>query len=154
MRKPILIGALLASFFNVAAQIDSTDTFDYSKFGDAEGVKRFCNQKVVNQTPTRIVSIGYDRQSSFEMPSIPVSAMLPAMQNFSVKNLSALRAQVNIPVVSTNKVIWQVGANYWGSRFNLENPGSNLFAKTLQSHFLASAGVNSTLFKPLNEKNF
>jgi len=70
MRKPILIGALLASFFNVAAQIDSTDTFDYSKFGDAEGVKRFCNQKVVNQTPTRIVSIGYDRQSSFEMPGI------------------------------------------------------------------------------------
>jgi len=154
MHRLILLSVLLIVSAIAVAQIDSTENFDYSKFGDAEGVKRFCNQKVVNQTPTRIVSIGYDRQSSFEMPSIPVSAMLPAMQNFSVKNLSVLRAQVNIPVVSTNKVIWQIGANYWGSRFNLENPGSNLFAKTLQSHFLASAGVNSTLFKPLNEKNF
>jgi len=48
MRKPILIGALLASFFNVAAQIDSTDTFDYSKFGDAEGVKNLVTLKGLN----------------------------------------------------------------------------------------------------------
>jgi len=136
------------------AQLDSTDSFDYSKFGDAEGVKRFCNQKVINQTPTRVLSLGYDQQLSFLMPFIPVSAMLPAMQDFSISSLSVLRAQVNIPVVSTNKVIWQLGANYWGSKFKIENPGNNLFAKTLQSHFLVSAGLNSTLFKPLNEKNF
>lgn len=136
------------------AQQDSSDLFDYSQFGDAQGVKRYCNQKVLNQTPQRIFSLGIESQGSFEMPAIPVSAMLPAMQDFSVNRVSALKAQVNIPVVSNNSIIWQLGANYWGSKFAFDNPGTNLFTKTLNSHTMTSAGINTTLFKPLNEKNF
>jgi hypothetical protein len=76
MHRLILLSVLFVISATAVAQIDSTETFDYSKFGDAEGVKRYCNQKVTNQTPTRIVSIGYDQQWSFEIPTIPVSAML------------------------------------------------------------------------------
>lgn len=155
MRK-LHITLLLLSLASAAvqAQQDSTETFDYSQFGDAEGVKRYCNQKVLNQTPTRIVSIGYERQGEFHMPGVPVSAMLPAMQDFHVNAVSSIRAQVSIPVVATNKVIWQLGASYWGSRFAMANPGTNLFTKALNTHTMTSAGVNTTVFKPLNEKNF
>jgi hypothetical protein len=128
--------------------------FDYSKFGDAEGVKRFCTQKVLNQSAQRIVSIGYEYNGSFSMPDVRLSYMLPASQNFTVNKVSAIRAQVNIPVISTNKFIWQLGANYWGSKYAVENPGTNLFAKSLHEGTMTSAGINSTFFKPLNEKNF
>ncbi|MFM8591638.1 MAG: DUF6268 family outer membrane beta-barrel protein [Sphingomonadales bacterium] len=137
-----------------SAQEDSTDVFDYSLFGDAQGVKRYCNQKVLNQTPQRIISIGMERLGAFEVPSLPLSAMLPAMQNFSATGMFALKAQVNIPVISTNKIIWQLGANYWGSRIALENPGTHPLANKLSSHTLTSTGLTTTIFKPLNEKNF
>lgn len=153
MRIRLLMG-LLTITAAALAQEDSTDNFDYSQFGDAEGVKRYCNQKVLNQTPTRIVSIGYERYGEFHMPGIPVSAMLPAMQDFHVNAVSSIRAQVSLPVVSTNKVIWQMGASYWGSRFQMANPGTNLFTKALNTHTMTSAGINTTVFKPLNEKNF
>ncbi|MBM3442828.1 MAG: hypothetical protein FJX89_09030 [Bacteroidetes bacterium] len=136
------------------AQEDTTDTFDYSQFGDAQGVKRYCNQKVLNQTPTRIVSIGYEYLGEFHMPGIPVSAMLPALRDFHVNRVGSIRAQVNIPVVSTNQVIWQLGASFWGSRFALDNQGNDLFAKVLNTHTMTSVGINTTIFKPLNEKNF
>ena len=136
------------------AQVDTSDMIDYSQFGDAEGVKRYCNQKVLNQTPQRIVSVGLERMGSFAIPDLPVSAMLPAMQSFSAAQMTALKAQVNIPAVSTNKIIWQLGVNYWGSRISIDNPGTNTIAKQLATHTLTSLGVNTTVFKPLNEKNF
>lgn len=140
--------------FAATAQEDSTETFDYSQFGDAEGVKRYCTQKVLNQTPQRIVSLGFEYHGSFLMPGVPVSPMLPAFQDFNVSGVTALRAQVNIPVVSNNKIIWQLGANYWGSRFAVDAPGNNAFAKHLNERFMTTAGINTTIFKPLNEKNF
>ncbi len=153
MRK-ILIGTLLLLSSVLFAQEDSTEVFDYSQFGEAAGVKRFCTQKVLNQTPQKIISIGLERYGSFSMPDIPVAALLPAMQSFNVSNLSALRAQLNLPVVSTNKVIWQLGLNYWGSKFNIQDPNTNQFTKRLGSNMMTSAGINSTIFKPLNEKKF
>ncbi len=153
MRIQLVFLAVLLPLL-ASAQVDTTEVFDYSKFGDAEGVKRYCNQKVVNQTPQRIVSIGVERLGSFAIPDIPVSAMLPAMQNFSASQMTAIKAQVNIPVISTNKIIWQMGANYWGSRIAISELTTNLITKQLQNHNLTSAGINTTIFKPLNEKNF
>lgn len=149
------LALLLISFpLFIVAQEDSTDYIDYSKFGDAQGAVRYCTQKVLNQSPQRIISVGFERQGAFEMPDIPLSSMLPAMQNFSVKKVSILRAQVNIPVISTNKIIWQLGANYWGSRFSIQPPGNNLFTNALNDHSMVSAGINTTIFKPINEKKF
>lgn len=136
------------------AQIDSTELIDYSKFGDAEGVKRFCTQKVINQTPQRVVSLGYEYQGSFHMPDVRLSPMLPAQRDLHINNVSSVRAQVNIPVISNNRIIWQLGANYWGSKFAVKDPGNIRFAQALDEHQMISAGLNTTIFKPLNEKNF
>jgi hypothetical protein len=153
MRNLLICLAFFISLVS-AAQEDSTELIDYSQFGDAIGVKRYCNQKVINQSPQRIVSLGIERQGAFTMPDLPLSAMLPAMQSFSIEQMTALKAQVSIPVLSTNKVIWQLGASYWGSRFAFADPGNHQLAKPLATRTLMSTGINTTIFKPLNEKNF
>jgi len=152
--QKILLVYLLTISFSALAQEDTTDLIDYSKFGDAEGVKRYCTQKVLNQVPQRIISIGYEYHGGFSLPGIKMGALLPAFQNFQVNQVSAIRAQANIPVISTNKLIWQLGANYWSSNYSIENTGSNEFASRLNNNSMTSVGINTTIFKPLNEKKF
>jgi hypothetical protein len=145
---------LLTSFLSYS-QTDSTEVLeDYSNYGEPEGVKRYCTQKVLNQTPQKIISIGYEYMGEFHMPGIRISETLPTLEDRHVSQVNVFKAQLNIPVVATNKIIWQLGANYWGSQFQVENPGSNAFAKQLNQSSLISAGLNTTVFKPLNETNF
>lgn len=153
MKTLTFLSFLLASF-PLISQSDTTEVFDYNAFGDAEGVKRYCTVKVLNQTPQRIVSLGYERMGGFDMGQIPNSPASMVLNDFQVRQVGSFKAQVNIPVWSTTKVIWQMGANYWGSRFQVENPGNNAFAKRLDEHTLQSFGLNTTIFKPLNERNF
>lgn len=145
---------LLTFSIGVFAQEDTAEVFDYSKFGDAEGVKRYCTQKVLNQLPQRIISVGYEYHGSFDMPGVKIGPDLPAYQDFRVEQVSAIRAQANIPVISTNRIIWQLGANYSSSKYAIQNPGNNLFASSLNNRSMITAGINTTIFKPLNEKNF
>ena len=145
---------LLSSFLSFS-QTDSTEVLeDYSNYGEPEGVKRYATQKVLNQTPQKIISFGYEYNGEFHMPGIRISESLSTFEDRHVNQVNAFKAQLNIPVVATNKIIWQLGANYWGSQFQIENPGSNAFAKQLNQSSLISAGLNTTIFKPLNETNF
>ena len=152
MRLTLTIIGLLSSLW-VFSQTDTTDNIDYSNFGDADGVKRFCTQKVLNQTPQRIISLGFEQYGAFEMPGVSfLTRQAPAQIN--INQVNAIRAQVNVPVISTNKIIWQMGVNYWSSKFNVANPNVNEFATALSNNALLTAGLNTTVFKPLNEKNF
>jgi hypothetical protein len=152
MRLTITILCLLTASF-VFAQTDTTDNFDYSNFGDADGVKRYCSQKVLNQTPQRILSLGFENYGGFSMPGISFNAKQFPTQ-IDIAQVNAIRAQVNVPVISTNKLIWQMGVNYLTSQFNVSNPTVNNFAAALDKSSLLTAGINTTVFKPLNEKNF
>ncbi len=155
IQKIMAIALLVPIFVNAQDIPTETDDFsDYSNYGDASGVKRFTTQKVLNQTPTRIVSVGYEWQTAFEMPDVPLGGMLPAFTDESVKNVRGLRLQVNLPVISNDRIIWQMGAQYWGSRFLFTDQVSNNQVKSLSSPGISTAGINTTIFKPLNEKNF
>ena len=125
----------------------------YANYGDASGVKRYATQKVLNQTPSRIVSVGYEWQTAFDMPDVPLGEMLPAFQDVAVNQVRGLRMQVNVPVISNDRIIWQMGANYWGSRFDFANSVANGQVKALSSPGLITAGINTTIFKPLDEKH-
>lgn len=144
----------LLSFLSFS-QTDSTDVLeDYSNYGEADGVKRYCTQKVLNQTPQKIISLGYDYTDEFHMPGLRIAESISILEDKHVNQVNSFKAQLNIPLIATNKIIWQLGANYWGTQFQIENPGSNAFAKQLNQSSLISAGINSTIFKPLNETNF
>jgi hypothetical protein len=152
MRLILTILSLFSASY-VFSQTDTTDNFDYSNFGDADGVKRYCTQKVLNQTPQRILSLGFEQYGGFSMPGVSFNAnQFPTQIN--IAHVNAIKAQVNVPVISTNKIIWQMGVNYWSSKFNVSNPNVNDFASALDKNALLSAGINTTVFKPLNEKNF
>jgi hypothetical protein len=155
MKKIFTIFILTLSTI-VKAQTDTTEVFeDYSQYGEADGVIRYCTQKVLNQTPQRIISIGYDYNAEFHMPGVRFSETSQFVNDFHVNQVNILRAQVNIPVIATNKFIWQLGANYWSSQFAIKNnSANNPFVTSLQSNSMVSTGINSTIFKPLNERNF
>jgi hypothetical protein len=145
---------LLPVFSYAQDTIPETEDFsEYANYGDVSGVKRFATQKVLNQAPSRIVSIGYEWHTAFEMPDIPFGGMLPANQNVEVQSVRGLRMQVNLPVISNDRLIWQVGANYWGSKFDFANSVVNGQVKAFSSPGLMTAGINTTLFKPLDEKH-
>lgn len=153
MHKIFRVCLILFSTTTIA-QVDTTEVLDYNNFVDAEGVKRYCNQKVINQLPQRILSIGYENNSSFSMPGVRGEAATSLVQDFKVNQVTAIKAQANVPVISNTKIIWQLGANYWASRFSVDNPSNNSFTNALDSGSMTSAGINTTIFKPLNEKNF
>jgi hypothetical protein len=156
MKSKIILCFLFISVFAQAQVADTTiaDDMDYSKFGDAEGVKRYATQKILNQTPSRIIGIGYEYQGAFNMPGVPFYPTNLGLRTFNVNSLSGLRAQVNIPVVSNTKIIWQLGVQYWGSNFAIKDAANNPFIKSLGNNGMHSAGINSTIFKPINEKNY
>lgn len=156
MRLAIVGFMLLTTTFLHAQVVDTSDIddMDYSKFGDAEGVKRYATQKVLNQTPNKIISIGYEYQGAFDMPGVPFYPTFSMPQTFRANSLSGLRAQVNVPVISNTKLIWQLGANYWRSGLNFEGNTLNPFISKLENNGMLTAGINTTIFKPLNEKNF
>lgn len=154
--KKIFTLCFLAFASLAKAQTDTTEVFeDYSQYGEVGGVLRYCTQKVLNQTPQRIISIGYDYNAGFHMPGVRFPETSQFGQDFHVNQVSMLRAQVNVPVIATTKLIWQLGANYWSSQFAFKNNNANnQFISSLQSNALVSTGVNSTIFKPLNDRNF
>jgi hypothetical protein len=59
---------------------------------------------------------------------------------------------VNAPVVSGTKGILNLGATYWRTAYS-GTSFPDLLYSPLEQRGLHSAGINSTLFKPLNEKN-
>ncbi|MFN9112287.1 MAG: DUF6268 family outer membrane beta-barrel protein, partial [Bacteroidota bacterium] len=150
----VFLNLLVLYSFGQTDSLPSEDLIDYSQFSDAAGVRRYATQKVINQSPTRIVSIGYEHQSGFLMPEVPQDGTAPSKANYNIERVSSMRAQLNLPVISNDKFIWQLGANYWGSYFIFKEQPDSKFERALQNSGLHSLGLQSTIFKPLDEKHW
>lgn len=144
-----------------AAQTDSTDVEDYSMFADATEVKRYATQKVLNLTPTKLISVGMEFQSNSIMPVTDMRTN--EVSFFNVKPVFMPRIAANFPLVSNDKVIINLGGQYWGTPYNVQRtggflvgPGSGLPipARNLDANMLHSGGILGSVFKPFNEKNF
>jgi hypothetical protein len=153
--RVILLFAVLGFFaFNTFAQTDTTsnvaEEFNFDDFGnvDDKPIKTFCTQKVNYLSPARLISIGYEGQGDFHFYA----------QNGTnnpeshVNSVGGFRFAVNAPVISKSSIIVNLGLSYWNSRFNFENPERSPLFKNLNQ--LNSLGLNTTIFKPLNNKNF
>jgi hypothetical protein len=160
LRRSFLF-ALFIIPFCLTAQEDTTaveEEEDYSMYDDLEFVdgsaKRFASAKIKGISPAKLISIGYDYQMGYDMTA-------GAYQNFAeetatVNATHGLRFQANIPVYSKNNLIVQVGARYWDMNYEFNDAGSlnHPLHKNLEETNLRSVGLNSTIFKPLNEKSF
>ncbi|MFN9710209.1 MAG: DUF6268 family outer membrane beta-barrel protein [Bacteroidota bacterium] len=142
------------SLFGQTDSLNEEELIDYNSFSDAAGVRRYATQKVINQSPTRIVSIGYEHQNGFLMPEVPQDGSVASKADYNTDRVSSIRAQLNLPVISNDKFIWQLGANYWGSYFVFKDKPASKFETALQNSGLHSLGLQSTIFKPLDEKHW
>lgn len=142
------------------AQEDSTDVFDmedFSQYGDAAEVKRYATQKTLNQTPAKLISIGYEGQLGHRL-DITGTAPGGVTRGNRVSAAISPRVMANFPIISNDRWIVNLGGQYWGTlyRINAEPPENRLElpASYLHDQMLHSGGALVTVFKPLNQKNF
>jgi hypothetical protein len=141
---------------------------DYSQYDNldfaADGARRFCSPKIEGLSPAKLISVGYDVQMGYAInadtlrgnltSSSPQDILLP--QNSKVLRSHGMRLAANIPVISKTNLVWQLGGNYWEQRYDFENPDSliNPLLRTLHQNGLRTMGLNTTVFKPINDKQF
>lgn len=166
----LMILSLIFSSVIASAQVpQTTDTSsseeDYSQYDNLnfadEGAKRFCSPKIEGLSPAKLISIGYDYQFGYTMKTDSLKRSYPENSEFlpqesQVLSSQGIRIAANIPVISNTKLVWQLGANYWEQRYTFENPDSlkNPLLVALNNNGLRTVGLSTTLFKPLNDKQF
>ncbi len=167
-----LLGLLLCLFGGLQAQpeTDSTaleDEIDWSLYEDLdfadEGTKRFCTSKILGLSPAQLISVGYDFQGPYDITLSDIGSYgvdeRPGEAQEETARVNAthgLRLAANIPVISRNNLIIQVGANIWDLRYQFADPDQlqNPVAQAISENGLRTMGLNTTIFKPLNETNF
>lgn len=146
---------------------------DWDMYADVEYIggesKTFANAKIVGLSPARFITVGYEQQlpyamrlSTIQKDAYPFDGDREEAidQNLgetgTVAYTGGLRINANIPVISTNKIIWQLGANYMQTayRFSEANPVEGGLIEQLDENSLHTAGLFTTVFKPLNETTF
>jgi len=149
------------------AQTDTTaieEEEDYSIYEDLdfvdEGTKRYANVKIKGLSPQKLITVGYDFQSGYDMDAGNLmrsdgTIIEGSAETAKVKSTQGLRAEANIPVISKNSLIVQVGARYWGVKYDFEGDNYNHpLLNSIESNNLTSIGLNTTIYKPINETNF
>lgn len=161
MKKLYIILLVAFGLNQTFAQVDSTEEeIDFSAYADADlagGVKRYCTSKIYDLSPNKLISIGYDYQSAFKLtnngfgtPKFPHDT-----STSNINGMGGLRIGANIPVISKTSVIWSIGGSFWRMKYNFENADDkNYVTDALNQRGLTTLGLNSTIFKPFNEKHF
>lgn len=160
MIKKLLFTAVLLGAYTLQAQTDSTqeEMIDFSQFEAVEptGVKRFCTSKVLGLSPSKLISIGYDFQGKHELTNYKGGEITDKPDgNAAINNASGLRIAANYPVLSNTKWLINMGATYWRTNYNMgSHDKNNHVIHKLHENGLTTIGLNTTIFKPLNEKYF
>lgn len=152
-----LAGLLVVFSMNLFAQESDTTVVeeDFSMYDDAEladGAKRFATNKVLDQSPNKLISLGYDFQGAHDL-NFGVWGSLPE-SSVRVKSVQGIRINSNFPVISRANVLLNIGVNYWETNYQIESSESHPISSSLQTRGLRTTGVTTTLFKPFNEKRF
>lgn len=157
--------AFLLVAFVAQAQPDTTTAeeeedwsiYDNLDFAD-EGAKRFANAKISGLSPARLISVGYDYQAGYELGAAAVDNGEETFlaQTAQINSTSGIRVGANIPVLSRNDILIQVGGQYWNLNYNYDDPDAltHPLHQTLSNNGLRTWGLNSTIYKPLSEFSF
>lgn len=152
---------LVAAPTLIFSQVDSTyveEEEDYSMYDDLEFVdgdaKRFANAKIKGLSPAKLITLGYDYQLGHGITAGAFESYNE--QQVKLNAVHGYRVEANIPVISRNNIIIQAGARYWDISYDFANPSNliNPLLQTLSNYGLRSLGLNSTIYKPLNETSF
>lgn len=149
----------------IAPATEEEDYSQYDNLGFAdEGARRYCSPKIFGLSPQRFVSVAWDMQLAHDARFSTIGAYdegdnPPIEQSGRVRSASGLRLGANIPVVSRNSILWQMGANFANTNYDIRDirwvpADNNGIAQMLDRSGLRTAGLNTTVFKPLGEHQF
>ena len=158
--QQLLFATLILAFTPTFAQTDTTETEeeDYSMYDNLEfvdeGAKRYASVKIKGLAPQKLISVGYSFQGAHELETSAFGGF-PASTD-KINSVSGMRMEANIPVISKNSLIMQVGGRYWESNYDFEDKSSitNPLSATLSENGLRTTGLNTTIYKPLDEFSF
>jgi len=156
--KKISLFVLLTIFCFRPTKLMAQEEEDYSQYEDVEvtgkPTKNYCTSKIVGISPSKLISVGYDFQSANTLSAGSYANF--GSQETEIQYNSGLRLMANVPVISNVKWLVSVGANYAETKykFSPETVPINPLVKTLSANGLTTMGINTTVFKPLNEKTF
>jgi hypothetical protein len=155
---------IIVVFFicNTQVSFSQTDTSkaaeeDFSQYADMETTDNvpkviFCTSKIIGQSPNRLISLGYDFVGSHTANVDSFSVY--NKEDIGIKSNQVLRFVANFPIISNTKWLVNLGANYMSSNYSLQTPKpSHAMVNALEKGF-TTTGVNATVFKPFNSKNF
>jgi hypothetical protein len=174
--KILLLGLFLLGpiEWTQAQSVDSTRTpqatededfsmYDQVDFAD-QSARRYCSPKIEGLSPAKLISIGYDYQGGYGLGAGTFDNKADdknwPQDSVNVLNSRGMRLGFNIPVIARTNLVWQMGANYWEQRYAIEGlngePSSSPhpLIQSLQENGLRTLGVNTTLFKPLDDRRF
>ena len=165
--RSFFLGAiLLGSSYSAIAQNDTIieDEEDYSMYDDVEDVGEittYCSPKIFDLSPNRFISIGHDFAAAGKLTTSREGAYAPdSVPGNTTRSGSVfyngLRINANIPVVSKSSLVWQMGGGINQARFNAQNIDTGDHGRFIDEleKGLTSVNLNTTIFKPLGEKNF
>lgn len=163
----------ISVFFPLIAQVEEEenwDLYDDLELVDDAKVKRFAKPTIVGLSPTRFLSLSYDRQLPYTMnlsaARFPASGNsgwgieenAPISETGRVNFTGGLRFNSNIPVVSKASLVWQTGLNYTRTGYTISNiesqKGASSLATILDERGLNNLNWSNTFFVPVSEQNF
>jgi hypothetical protein len=166
----LLMGLLFISGATAFAQVEEEeDEDDYDIYGEAEYVgdkaKTYANAKINGLSPQRFVSVGYDVQFPYSVNFSEIGQWAVDQQpdNFAETGRAtytgAYRLNANIPVISTNRFLWQMGANYLQTDYVIdaeldEAQNSANLSGILTENSLRTMGLFTTIYLPTNATTF
>lgn len=132
----------------------STEEINFDDFGDADNkdIRTFCTQKVSYLSPTKLISIGYEAQLPFFLTSENVSKKTTGISK--INSFGGLRLGFNAPAISRSNFILNLGVTFWNTSVRIRVPENATPFSGIKAWALNSTGINATVFKPFNNKNF
>lgn len=155
----LLIIPCLVLVLNTCAQSSGIKVDSLSNTVD----NKYCTSRVINQSPAKLFGIGFDHQFAYDLTSDTIhtkdySDSIWYPQKTSFAGSGGLRAFANVPIIVKDNIILQVGFNYIRNAYSKSKSTSNTpkhpLNESLAQRGLRTFGLHSTLFKPINDKNF
>ncbi len=136
----------------VIEEDESTEeAIDLSKLVATSQVKAYCSNRLLGQSVTKLVTLGYDFQGVHEISSPAGNQSISQLAN-----VQTLRFAVNYPVYSRNTALLNLGFEYQDTKYSFSENGNlaHPFHQALREEGLSRIGIVPTLFKPLNSRNW
>lgn len=129
----------------------------FSNFTFGQTTKKMkpkCNPLVLGSVPRKALSIQVEQQGGFNNDYTLMYGFPTVSNNINFSSAQNLRVNYYKPIVTKPNAFITVEAGYWYSKYNVNNRTGIAFFNDLNDGRFHSFSASTTIFKPLNAKNF